>query len=109
MNGVFVYPIFPALHGTLTGVAFRGFIVRRGDAVYHILNDLSGVVLVGRKNVWKLNVKAMTAFAAKSAQQAGSFLAVVPFHDALSAVSVHKRLFAQRADWMFPALTEKYG
>jgi hypothetical protein len=46
----------------------------------------------------------MAAFAAQSAQQAGSFLAVVPLHDALSAVSVHERLFAQRADWMFPAL-----
>lgn len=33
---------------------------------------------------------------------------LLPFHDALSAVTVHKRLFAQRADWMFPALTEKY-
>jgi hypothetical protein len=109
LNGVFVYPIFPALHGALAWVAFRGFIVRRGDAVYHILNDLSGVVLVGRENVWQFNVETMAAFAKKSAQHAGSFLAVVPLHDALSAVPVHKLLFAQRADWMFPALTEKYG
>jgi hypothetical protein len=54
-------------------------------------------------------VETMAAFAKKSAQHAGSFLAVVPLHDALSAVPVHKLLFAQRADWMFPALTEKYG